>query len=44
MRKDFHAEELKRSINLVEFLEHKGILLKKQGKSFVGLCPFYVMS
>jgi DNA primase catalytic core len=41
MRKDIHAEELKRSINLVEFLEHKGIFLKKQGQSFSGLCPFH---
>ncbi len=43
MRESIHipTDELKRAINLVEFLEHKGILLKKQGKNFVGLCPLH---
>lgn len=39
MKKD--PQELKNSIDLVEFIKSKGIDLKKQGKNFVGLCPFH---
>jgi DNA primase len=34
-------EELKRSIDLVALIESKGIPLKKNGKSYKGLCPFH---
>jgi DNA primase len=34
-------EELKRSIDLVALVESKGISLKKNGKSYKGLCPFH---
>ena len=41
MNNTIHIDELKRSVNLVEFLEGKGILLKRNGKSYVGLCPLH---
>ena len=34
-------EELKRSIDLVALVKSKGIPLKKNGKSYKGLCPFH---
>lgn len=35
------AAECKRSVDLVEYVQGKGIKLRRQGKSFVGLCPFH---
>jgi DNA primase catalytic core len=34
-------EEIKRGVDLVALVESRGIKLKKNGKSFVGLCPFH---
>lgn len=34
-------EELKKSIDLVVLVESRGIPLKKNGKSYKGLCPFH---
>ena len=34
-------EEVKRSVDLVALIESKGISLKKNGKSYKGLCPFH---
>ena len=34
-------EELKRSIDLVALVESRDISLKKNGKSYKGLCPFH---
>ncbi|MGE5581095.1 MAG: CHC2 zinc finger domain-containing protein [Bacillota bacterium] len=34
-------ERIKREIPLVEFVQERGITLKKQGADFVGLCPFH---
>jgi len=34
-------EELKKSIDLVALIESRGIPLKKNGKSYKGLCPFH---
>lgn len=34
-------QRIKREISLVEFIQTKGITLKKQGADFVGLCPFH---
>jgi len=34
-------EEIKRSIDLVALVQSRGIDLKRNGKSFVGLCPFH---
>jgi len=35
------VQEIKRSVNLVEYIQGKGIKLRRQGKGFVGLCPFH---
>jgi DNA primase catalytic core len=34
-------EAIKRGIDLAAFIESRGILLKKNGKGYVGLCPFH---
>jgi DNA primase catalytic core len=34
-------EEIKRSVDLVGLIQSKGITLKKNGKSYKGLCPFH---
>jgi DNA primase len=34
-------EAIKRDIDLAAFIESKGIMLKKNGKGYVGLCPFH---
>jgi DNA primase catalytic core len=34
-------EEVKRSVDLVALVESRGIPLKKNGKSYKGLCPFH---
>ena len=34
-------ERIKKGVDLVALIESKGILLKKNGKGFVGLCPFH---
>lgn len=34
-------EAIKRDIDLVALIESKGISLKKNGKGYVGLCPFH---
>jgi len=41
MKEAIHADEVKRSVNLVELIKSKGVSLKKVGKTFVGLCPFH---
>ncbi len=33
-------EAIKRSVDLVELVCSRGIALKKNGKSFLGICPF----
>jgi len=35
------VQEIKRSVDLVEYIQGKGVKLRRQGKSFVGLCPFH---
>lgn len=34
-------EAIKRDIDLAAFIESRGIMLKKNGKGYVGLCPFH---
>lgn len=34
-------EEIKRGVDLVALVESRGIKLKKNGKGYVGLCPFH---
>ena len=34
-------EELKKNIDIVALIESRGITLKKNGKSYKGLCPFH---
>ena len=34
-------EDIKRDIDLAAFIESRGIILKKNGKGYVGLCPFH---
>lgn len=34
-------QALKASLDLRDFIEKRGILLKKQGKHYLGLCPFH---
>jgi len=34
-------EEIKRSVDLVALVESRGIKLKKNGKGYMGLCPFH---
>jgi DNA primase catalytic core len=34
-------EAIKRDIDLAAFIESRGIILKKNGKGYVGLCPFH---
>ena len=34
-------EVIKRSIDLKAYVESRGIVLKKNGKGYVGLCPFH---
>jgi len=41
MKEAVRADEVKRSVNLVELIKSKGVSLKKVGKTFVGLCPFH---
>jgi len=41
MKEAIHADEVKRSVNLVELIKSKGVSLKKVGKTYVGLCPFH---
>jgi len=41
MREAVSAAACKRSVDLVEYVQGKGIKLRRQGKSLVGLCPFH---
>ena len=34
-------EEIKKSVDLVALIESRGIPLKKNGRSYFGLCPFH---
>ena len=34
-------EAIKRAIDLIAYIESRGITLKKKGKSYFGLCPFH---
>src|SRR5512139_2727003 len=38
---DEQIERLKQEVSLVRLVERQGIVLKKHGKDYVGLCPFH---
>jgi DNA primase len=41
MREAVSAAACKGAVDLVEYIQGKGVKLRRQGKSFVGLCPFH---
>lgn len=38
---DQQIEQLKAEISLQRLVESSGVVLKRQGKDYVGLCPFH---